>query len=59
MRILPELKESKMDFTVYGNKLAITSFEEKPYIVVIESKGIVESLMPVLEVAWKNSLEIE
>ena len=59
VRILPELKESKMDFTVYGNKLAITSFEEKPYIVVIESKGIVESLMPVLEVAWKNSLEIE
>lgn len=59
VRVLPELKESKMDFSVYGNKLAITSFEDKPYIVVIESQGVVESLMPVLEAAWRSGEKIE
>jgi HTH-type transcriptional regulator, sugar sensing transcriptional regulator len=58
VRILPGLKKSQMDFSVYGNKLAITAFEESPYIVVIESKGIVDSLMPILEVAWKSGKEI-
>lgn len=53
IKILPGLKEIKMDFAVYGNKLAITSFEEKPYIVVMESQDLIDSLMPIMEIAWQ------
>ena len=57
-RCLPEVADIKMDFAIYENKLAITSLEEKPFAVVIESSGIVESLKPIFEIAWAKGKEI-
>lgn len=58
-RYLPEIKKFDMDFTIYKNKLAITSFDNEPFIVVIESKSLVESIRPIFEIAWDNGKEIK
>ncbi len=59
VRILEELKNIKMDFTIFGNKLAITSLEDEPFIVVIESEGLVKSMRPIFEIAWERGEEIK
>jgi sugar-specific transcriptional regulator TrmB len=58
VRFSKELIGMKMDFSIYGNKLGITSLEEKPFIVVIESGSLVNSLMPIFEMAWRNGKKI-
>jgi HTH-type transcriptional regulator, sugar sensing transcriptional regulator len=58
VRYLPEIKEFNMDFTIFKNKLAITSLEDEPFIVVIESEELVRSMKPIFEIAWKNGKEI-
>ncbi len=59
VRILPELKDSHMDFTIYDNKLAITSLEENPFIVVIESEELARSIKPLFELAWARGKEMK
>lgn len=59
VRYLPDAKEFNMDFTLYENKLAITSLEDEPFIVVIESQELVNSIRPIFEIAWKNGREIK
>ncbi len=58
VRILPELKNSHMDFTIYDNKLALASLAEEPFIVVIESEELVKSIRPLFEMAWDNGKEV-
>jgi sugar-specific transcriptional regulator TrmB len=58
IRISSELKNIKMDFTLYGNKLALTSLEEKPFIVLIESEELVNSMKPIFEIAWRSGKEL-
>ena len=53
VRILPNLKNINMDFTLFGNKLSITSLEDEPFIVVMESDELVKSMLPIFEIAWK------
>ncbi|MCK9379327.1 MAG: hypothetical protein M0P97_04265 [Candidatus Moranbacteria bacterium] len=48
-----------MDFTIYDNKLAITSLEENPFIVVIESDELVRSMKPLFELAWEKGKSLE
>jgi len=57
-RFLPELRNSHMDFAIFGNKLAITSLGEDPFIVAIESEELVHSIKPLFELAWKNGERI-
>lgn len=59
VRYLPNIKELSMDFTLYDNKLGITSLEEEPFIVVIESESLVNSITPIFEIAWKSGKEVE
>jgi sugar-specific transcriptional regulator TrmB len=59
IRTIPEVAKIKMDFAVYGNKIAITSFEEKPYVVMLQSKDLVDSIMPIFEIAWLSGQEIK
>lgn len=59
VRILSELKNSHMDFTIYDNKLAITSLEENAFIVVIESDELVRSMRPLFELAWERGREMK
>jgi sugar-specific transcriptional regulator TrmB len=58
IKIIPGTKKIKMDFAVYGNKIAITSFEEKPYVIMLQSQGLVDSIMPIFEIAWRSGKEI-
>ena len=59
VRIMPELENSHMDFTIFDNKLAITSLENDPFIVVIESEELVRSMQPLFELAWVRGKEIK
>ncbi|EKD58319.1 MAG: Transcriptional regulator, TrmB [uncultured bacterium] len=59
VRTLADLNEIKMDFTIYLNKIAITSLEENPFIVVIESEELVNSMKPLFEIAWAKGRNIE
>lgn len=58
VRYLPEIKEFNMDFTIFKNKLAITSLEDNPFIVVIESESLINSIRSIFEIAWKSGKEI-
>jgi predicted DNA-binding transcriptional regulator len=58
VRCLDELKSINMDFTLFGKGIAITSFEENPFIVVIESEELVRSIRPLFEIAWAKGKEI-
>lgn len=53
VRYLPNAKEFKMDFTIYGNKLGITSLSEEPFFVSIESEDLVNAMKPIFEIAWR------
>lgn len=59
VRCLEELRNIKMDFTLYANKVAITSLEENPFVVVIESEELVKSIKPLFEIAWAKGKEIK
>lgn len=58
VRILSGLSDSQMDFSIFENKLAITSLGEDPFIVVIESKELVVSIRPLFELAWERGKKI-
>ena len=51
VKISKELKGSNMDFTLWDNKLAITSFENQLFIVVIESEELIKSMRPIFNIA--------
>lgn len=59
VRCLEELENIKMDFTLYANKVAITSLEEEPFMVVIESEELAKSIKPLFEIAWAKGKEIK
>ena len=54
VKILQGVKQFDMDFTIYENKLAITSLEDEPFLVLIESESLVNSIKPIFEIAWKT-----
>lgn len=53
-KILPELKDCGVDLAIYGNKLSIASFAEKPFLVVITSEELIKTILPIFEIAWEN-----
>lgn len=53
VKILPGVKRFSMDFTIFENKLTLTSLEEEPFMVLIESEELVNSMRPIFEIAWK------
>lgn len=59
VRFLENIREFNMDFTIFKNKLAITSLEDEPFIVVIESESLVSSIRPIFEIAWRSGKEIK
>lgn len=58
IRVLPGLKDMNMDFAIFGDKLAITSLEDEPFIVIMESVELVKSMRPIFDIAWKAGKEI-
>lgn len=58
VRVIEDLKNIEMDFAIFGKKVAITSLSEEPFIVVMESEGLVNSLKPIFEIAWAKGKDI-
>lgn len=58
VRIL-EVPAMNMDFTVFGNKLAITSLENEPFIVVMESAELAQSMLALFRLMWKGAREFQ
>lgn len=58
IKYLPGVKSFEMDIGIYDNKVGITLLDDKPCIVTIESSGLVNSLLPILEIAWQQAKEI-
>lgn len=59
VKVLQNIKELKLDFTVFGNKLAITSFENNPFIVVMESEELAKSVRALFEIIWQSAEELK
>jgi sugar-specific transcriptional regulator TrmB len=51
VRIFP--KKFDTDIVITENKIAISSLEEKPFLVLIESEKLAQSLKPVFEIIWE------
>lgn len=58
-RTLSVFDECNMDIAVYGNKLAITTFEDVPFLVLIESTAVPTFFLPIFEILWKTAKEIK
>ncbi len=52
IRSNPQINGSAMDLAIYDNKTAITSLSDEPFIVIIESKEIADSMRPLFEGLW-------
>ncbi len=47
--------KSQVNFTIFKNKLAIYSVEEKPFVIIIEDKNISDALMAYFGNIWKTA----
>jgi sugar-specific transcriptional regulator TrmB len=59
VRTLSDLNDTSMDFSIFGKKVSITSLEEKPFMVVMESEELARSMKMVFEVMWRSGKEIK
>lgn len=53
-RFLPKGVDLTIDFSLYGENMAISSVTKDPFIVVIESKDLADSMRTIFDLLWKN-----
>ena len=58
VKILPNLEKTSMYFTVYDNKFAMTFLDEGPFMILVESEGLFESMKPITELLWLGGREV-
>jgi sugar-specific transcriptional regulator TrmB len=58
VRVLPSQKNFDTDIVLTENKLSVSSLEEDPFLVLIESEKLAKSLKPLFEIIWEASREI-
>ncbi len=51
-------KNFDTDIVITESKLSISSLEENPFLVLIESKRLARSLKPIFEIIWENSQKL-
>lgn len=59
IRFSSDIINIKMDFSICGNMLAITSLGKNLFAVTIESDNLTGSLKPIFEIAWAKGKEIK
>lgn len=60
VRLLPKDKKFDTDLVLTENKLSISSLsDEQPFLVLIESKKLAQSLRPIFEIIWEASQELD
>lgn len=58
VKTLPEMETMAMDFAVFGNNLAISSLEDDPFMILMQSEEMIKSIMPIFEIAWRSGKEM-
>ena len=58
VRALKALRDLKIDFTLYDDKIGLSSLEEDLFIVVFESRNMVSSMKLFFDLAWMQGREI-
>ncbi len=58
VRKLAALRDLTMDFSIFDNKLVISSLGEDLFMVVIESEDIARSVRAIFEVVWGAAKEV-
>jgi predicted DNA-binding transcriptional regulator len=58
VKYLPEVEMFTMDLAIYEKKLTITSLEENPFMVTIESGELIKSIKILFEIAWEKAEEL-
>ena len=56
-RFLPKVLSLDMDISIYENKVALTSLGDHPFIVVIESKELHNSLKTIFDLLWEQGVK--
>jgi len=59
VRILNNVSNLNIDFSVFGNKVAITAFEQSPFAIIMESADLANSLRLVFDLVWAGSRKIK
>lgn len=54
MKILPGMINASSGFIIYEDKLAIISFENKPFAAIIKSKEVAEVVKIMYQLIWKS-----
>jgi sugar-specific transcriptional regulator TrmB len=57
-RLLPKGMLMDMDFSIYGEKVAITSIGDPLFVVVIESQALANSITALFNLLWQTALPI-
>lgn len=52
VRLLPKGMDINIDFSIYGNKVALTSIGDPLFIVVIESQPLADSMTAIFQLLW-------
>jgi HTH-type transcriptional regulator, sugar sensing transcriptional regulator len=58
-RLLPKDTSLDMDFSIYGEKVAITSIGDPLFVVVIESLALARSITTLFELLWQTARPIK
>lgn len=59
IRISPNLGEISIDISIFDDKVSLTSFEQKPFLVLVQSQAIANTLRSLFLAIWENALPIE
>jgi sugar-specific transcriptional regulator TrmB len=54
-RVLPNINKCDMDICVFKNKMSITTFEDKPFMVLIESNSVPDFFLPIFDILWQSA----
>lgn len=58
VRVFTGQSDISMDFTIFGKKIALTAFDDEPFIIIIKSEELVKSMKPIFEIAWNKGTDI-
>lgn len=59
IKTLPGMKECSMDISFWKNKLAITTYDDKIHMVIIESPSITGFITPIFNILWQSGKQIK
>lgn len=59
VRTSENLGDVTIDISIFDDKIALTSFEQKPFLVLVQSRAIAHTLQSLFLAIWENAKPIE